>query len=414
MIFVLWAEVADCQYNYLAPLFDINSGLPHNEVNDIVKDDVGYIWIATDNGLSRFDGYNFINFNHETHPTIFKESRIIKIHKKGSTFYLLTASDGLIELKTKNISFKKLYKANPIAMAFSNDTTAILFDSGKLVFKVKNKVIFNQKLNSYTKTDIAIYQGKVFVSLNNKSLIAINPKFPAKRIKIDIQETDQIGKFFVSKKQGLVLWNGDVVRLLRNNKLVDHPDFIDKNHITYFGEDAEGKHLFIEKSKIPYVVIGRQMIGFFSPIKQKNIQHKFIFRLNKTYILVGTNQGVIRLEQKPALSYLIDDFSLNVDNYILHRRKIIEHKDKRFYIGFPRVLEEKKQVVSQFSNKNLVTYDGLIFNNELFCTTEGDGLVSFDLQTREITNHVNNHLGLHETFQSIIKVSDSQILALDE
>jgi ligand-binding sensor domain-containing protein len=45
MIFVLWAEVADCQYNYLAPLFDINSGLPHNEVNDIVKDDVGYIWI---------------------------------------------------------------------------------------------------------------------------------------------------------------------------------------------------------------------------------------------------------------------------------------------------------------------------------------------------------------------------------
>ena len=109
MIFVLWAEVADCQYNYLAPLFDINSGLPHNEVNDIVKDDVGYIWIATDNGLSRFDGYNFINFNHETHPTIFKESRIIKIHKKGSTFYLLTASDGLIELKTKNISFKKLY-----------------------------------------------------------------------------------------------------------------------------------------------------------------------------------------------------------------------------------------------------------------------------------------------------------------
>ncbi len=410
LIFALWSDFAESQYNYLSPLFDLNSGLPHNEVNDIVKDDAGYIWIATDNGLSRFDGYNFINFNHETHPTLFNESRITKIHKRGSILYLLTASDGLIELKTNKISFKKLYTANPIAMAFSNDTTAILFDSGKLVFKVKNKVIFIQKLNSYTKTDIAIYQGKVFVSLNNKSLIAINPKFPAKRIKIGIQETDQIGKLFVSKKHGLVLWNGDVVRLLRNNTLVDHPDFIDKKHITYFGEDAEGKHLFIEKSKIPYVVIGRQMIGFFSPIKQKNIQHKFIFRLNKTYILVGTNQGVIRMEQKPALSYLIDDFSLNVDNYILQRRKIIEHKDKRFYIGFPRVLEEKKQVVSRFSNKNLVTYDGMIFNNELFCTTEGDGLVSFDLQTREITNHVNNHLGLHETFQSIIKVSDSQIL----
>ena len=41
-------------------LFDISSGLPHNEINDIVKDQQGYIWIATENGLSRFDGFNFI------------------------------------------------------------------------------------------------------------------------------------------------------------------------------------------------------------------------------------------------------------------------------------------------------------------------------------------------------------------
>lgn len=410
VIVVLCAEVADCQYNYLSPLFDINSGLPHNEVNDIVKDDAGYIWIATDNGLSRFDGYNFINFNHETHPNIFKESRITKIHKKGSVLYLLTASDGLIELQPRNISFKKLYTANPLAMAFSNDTTAILFDSGKLVFKIKSKVIFIRKLNLYDKTDIAIYQGKVFVSLNNKELITISPKSPTKQIKIGIQETDFLGKFFVSKVHGLVLWNGDVVRLLRNNKLVDHPDFIAKRHITYFGEDADGKHLFIEKNTVPFVVFEREMLGFFSPTIKQNIQNKFIFRLNKTYILVGTNQGIIRIEQKPALSYQIDDYSLNVDNYILQRRKIIEHKNKRFYIGYPRVLEENKGVISRFSARNLVTYDGLIFNDELFCTAEGDGLVSFDLQTKEITSHVNRHLGVHETFQSILKVSDSQIL----
>ncbi len=410
LIFVLWSDYAESQYNYLSPLFDVNSGLPHNEVNDIVKDDAGYIWIATDNGLSRFDGYNFINFNHETHPTIFKESRITKVHKKGSILYLLSASDGLIELNTHNISFKKLYTANPIAMAISNDTTAMLFDSGKLVFKVKNKVIFIRKFNLYDKTDIAIYQGKVFVTLNNKELITISPKSPTKQIKIGIQETDFLGKFFVSKIHGLVLWNGDVVRVLRNNQLVDHPDFIAKRHITFFGEDADGKHLYIEKNKIPFVVFERQMLGFFSPTIKQNIQNKFIFRLNKTYILVGTNQGLIRIEQKPALSYLIDDYSLNVDNYILQRRKIIEYQNKRFYIGFPRILEENKQVVSRFSNRNLVTYDGLIFNDELFCTAEGDGLVSFDLLTKEITNHVNQHLGLHETFQSIIKVTDSQIL----
>jgi ligand-binding sensor domain-containing protein len=37
----------------------INSddGLSHNIVNDIVQDGKGFIWIATHDGLNRFDGY---------------------------------------------------------------------------------------------------------------------------------------------------------------------------------------------------------------------------------------------------------------------------------------------------------------------------------------------------------------------
>ncbi len=409
LVFSIWSDVADCQYNYLSPLFDINSGLPHNEVNDIVKDDAGYIWIATDNGLSRFDGYNFINFNHETHPNIFKESRITKIHKKGSVLYLLTASDGLIELQPKILSFKKLYTANSVAMAFSNDTTAILFDSGKLVFKVKNKVIFIQNLNLFPKSDITIYKGKIFVSVSNKTIRIINPKFPKKIIQITFKDTDQLGKFYVSKKYGLVLWNGDVVRLLRNNMLVYHPNFINKKQITYFAEE-DGKHIFIEKNKVPYVYLNGQMTGFFSPVVNQNILYKFIIRLNKSCFIVGTNQGFLRIEQMPALSYGIDDFPLNVDYQIMQRRKIIEYQNQRFFLGFPRISVEKENVVDLFSKRNLTTYDGLIFNNELFCTTEGDGLVSFDLNTKEITNHVNTNLGLHETFQSILKISDSHVL----
>jgi ligand-binding sensor domain-containing protein len=36
-----------------------NEGLSHNIVNDIVQDDNGFIWIATQDGLNRFDGYGF-------------------------------------------------------------------------------------------------------------------------------------------------------------------------------------------------------------------------------------------------------------------------------------------------------------------------------------------------------------------
>ena len=39
-----------------------DDGLPSSEVYDIIQDREGYIWISTDNGVSRFNGYEFENF----------------------------------------------------------------------------------------------------------------------------------------------------------------------------------------------------------------------------------------------------------------------------------------------------------------------------------------------------------------
>jgi signal transduction histidine kinase/ligand-binding sensor domain-containing protein len=43
--------------------FTTNEGLPSNHVYDIVEDHKGFLWIATDNGVSRFDGKYFQNFS---------------------------------------------------------------------------------------------------------------------------------------------------------------------------------------------------------------------------------------------------------------------------------------------------------------------------------------------------------------
>ena len=42
--------------------YSTDDGLTSNAISDIVQDDLGYVWIATWNGLSRFDGYNFYNY----------------------------------------------------------------------------------------------------------------------------------------------------------------------------------------------------------------------------------------------------------------------------------------------------------------------------------------------------------------
>ncbi|MEN8222651.1 MAG: two-component regulator propeller domain-containing protein, partial [Acidobacteriota bacterium] len=38
-------------------------GLPHNSVNSVIQDKTGFIWFATENGLSRYDGYSFVNYS---------------------------------------------------------------------------------------------------------------------------------------------------------------------------------------------------------------------------------------------------------------------------------------------------------------------------------------------------------------
>ncbi|MDE6134775.1 MAG: hypothetical protein K2F79_04295, partial [Muribaculaceae bacterium] len=45
-------------------VMDSSAGLPDNSVNDIEEDEFGFIWVATWNGLARFDGTSFELFRY--------------------------------------------------------------------------------------------------------------------------------------------------------------------------------------------------------------------------------------------------------------------------------------------------------------------------------------------------------------
>ena len=58
------------QYNlYRFSRLDISQGLSHNEINSFVKDEKGFLWIATMSGLNRYDGYQFKIFRHDLRDT---------------------------------------------------------------------------------------------------------------------------------------------------------------------------------------------------------------------------------------------------------------------------------------------------------------------------------------------------------
>ena len=47
---------------YWVSNISMNGGLSHNFVGDIYRDSKGFVWIATPGSLSRYGGYEFVNF----------------------------------------------------------------------------------------------------------------------------------------------------------------------------------------------------------------------------------------------------------------------------------------------------------------------------------------------------------------
>ena len=75
--------------------YTTNDGLPSPEVHYCLEDSQGYMWFATDNGVSRFDGYTFKNFGPQEglkNPVIFhlqeaSQGRIWMASMYGALYY---------------------------------------------------------------------------------------------------------------------------------------------------------------------------------------------------------------------------------------------------------------------------------------------------------------------------------------
>lgn len=81
-------ETLFSQNNYIEKWYSADSEhLPQNSVKNIVEDKFGFIWIATENGIVRFDGENFKNFN--INNLKIKSNRIYNLFGNKKKIHLL-------------------------------------------------------------------------------------------------------------------------------------------------------------------------------------------------------------------------------------------------------------------------------------------------------------------------------------
>lgn len=108
-----------------------NEGLPSNECHNIMQDSKGYIWIATDRGVSRYDGYGFKSFTSAdglTDNIVFSIKEDVRGRIWFMTFNgkLCWYQDGRIQQYKYNTLLQDLNNGKGIIRSFAVDKNDVI------------------------------------------------------------------------------------------------------------------------------------------------------------------------------------------------------------------------------------------------------------------------------------------------
>lgn len=131
----------NAEYN----VFSTKDGLCDNIVNEVTQDDRGIFWIATQNGLSRFDNLNFINFSSKTDSVFFKDNVVDAFCKYQSEIWLLSKRYGVLRLNPLTGEFRWKSRKGILAADALGDTTVLYYADGTLEVQIKEKLVSSKK-----------------------------------------------------------------------------------------------------------------------------------------------------------------------------------------------------------------------------------------------------------------------------
>ena len=137
IIIVFFAQlVRVCGQPNHAHFFSLQDGLSNQQVLDIVHDDEGFIWVATELGLNRYAGKSFKSYYAaaKQEGLSINSNEINTLLYADKKVYIGTRSNGLnvLDLRTNRFSYYTHDPANPKSIATNDITDMIEGKDGKL------------------------------------------------------------------------------------------------------------------------------------------------------------------------------------------------------------------------------------------------------------------------------------------
>lgn len=125
-----WTQQAteSLRFTHITP----ENGLPHNMVFSITQDEKGFIWLGTNNGLGRYDGYDFKIYRPSlTKNNSISHKSITGVHNdKRGNLWLTIQGMGLNMMNLKTEKFTWFFPNDKDSCSLSGNQVMCLYDDG--------------------------------------------------------------------------------------------------------------------------------------------------------------------------------------------------------------------------------------------------------------------------------------------
>ena len=388
---------------------DSKNGLINGTINAFEKDSLGYVWIGTDQGINRYSGVEFKNYNLEKYSQTKDEGIVDIINLKGD-LYAISSSGSLFKYHYDLDCFEKILSLQDkrfLSLAPLNNTQLLIgLSTGFIVFDTKHKKRTNiQHPNTLNNREVCFYKGKIY-SASSRGLYVY--KYSNEKMKLDfdkkyLENKDIINFAFDSDKRiwvgaevgGLYVINGNEIKNIPISQISNKTYAIrkisfDKNNNALIAIDRLG--LFVLNKNFEIIKSFSHDEDNINSISQNSIYEIYVDDV-KAYWLGAREGGVNIIYQKDNVFTNISHIQNKVNSIQNNNvRSIFESSKGDIWFG-------TENGISKYdTNKNWTNYntDPKLFNtavlaintykNNLILGTYGEGLLSLNQETGAVSN----------------------------
>ncbi len=244
-------------------------GLPSNMINSVVQDKLGFIWISTNNGICRYDGYSTLLFQQDATHNSITNNNVSTMLMEGDTLWVGTWS-GLCYINTITFEVNRVNLGPEITIR----SLCKSMDGHLWIGTSKGLIIYDRSKNQY----------KYFDPQNsNLSHSTIRCFYETKDSTMWIGTYHKLNKYKNGKFESFDL-KGDYKPLLKNNLILDIKPLSEENETTLLIGTETGLSVFNTKT-------GKSVLYNSSNTKISNEVVKCIHR-EDDQLWLGTDFGL--------------------------------------------------------------------------------------------------------------------------